>query len=74
MDGDYYECVKISYKTLNVFEEMYNNKKEEIMKIIINNIKEKYNIDINTMELLYNNTSDNNKFLVDPTNNIRQIF
>ena len=48
MDGDYYECVKISYKTLNVFEEMYNNKKEEIMKIIINNIKEKYNIDINT--------------------------
>ena len=63
MDGDYYECVKISYKTLNVFEEMYNNKKEEIMKIIINNIKEKYNIDINTNGTTScNNTStDNNK-------------
>ena len=63
MADNYYECVKISYKTLNVFEGMYNDKKEEIIKIIINNIKEKYNIDINTngtASTCNNVSSDNN--------------
>lgn len=48
MEEIYYETTNISYKTLNIFEELYKDKKNEIMEIIINNIKEKYNIDINT--------------------------
>jgi hypothetical protein len=48
MDGIYYETTNISYKTLNIFEGLYTNKKKEIIEIIINNIKGKYNIDIIT--------------------------
>ncbi len=48
MDDIYYETPNISYKTLNIFEGLYNDKKQEIIETIINNIKEKYNIDINT--------------------------
>ena len=48
MDGIYYETTNISYKTLNIFEGLYKDKKNEIIVSIINNIKEKYNIDINT--------------------------
>ena len=48
MDEIYYETTNISYKTLNIFEGLYKDKKKEIMEIIINNIKEKYNININT--------------------------
>ena len=49
MDCDtYYENTKISYKTLNIFEEIYETTKEEIIIQLQKNIKEKYNIDINT--------------------------
>jgi len=48
MDEIYYETTNISYKTLNIFEGLYTNKKKEIIEIIINNIKGKYNIDIIT--------------------------
>jgi transcriptional regulator len=49
MDCDtYYENTKISYKTLNIFEEIYETAKEEIITQLQKNIKEKYNIDINT--------------------------
>ncbi len=48
MDEIYYETTNISYKTLNIFEGLYKDKKKEIMEIMINNIKEKYNIDIIT--------------------------
>lgn len=48
MDTIYYENVDISYKTINIFETMYLKKKEEIIYEIKKNIKEKYNIDINT--------------------------
>jgi hypothetical protein len=48
MEDIYYETPNISYKTLNIFEGLYINKKQEIIEQIINNIKEKYNIDINT--------------------------
>ena len=49
MDCDtYYENTKISYKTLNIFEEIYETTKEEIITQLQKNIKEKYNIDINT--------------------------
>tara|TARA_Y100000389_G_scaffold188903_1_gene211999 strand:- start:343 stop:546 length:204 start_codon:yes stop_codon:yes gene_type:complete len=64
MEDIYYETPNISYKTLNIFEELYNDKKEEIIKIIINNIKEKYNIDINnngktikSCDVITNNTN-----------------
>jgi hypothetical protein len=48
MDDIYYENIMISYKTINIFEAMYNDKKNEIIKEIRKNIKEKYNIDIIT--------------------------
>jgi hypothetical protein len=48
MDEVYYENIMISYKTINIFEAMYNDKKNEIIKDIQKNIKEKYNIDIIT--------------------------
>jgi len=49
MDCDtYYENTKLSYKTLNIFEEIYETTKEEIIIQLQKNIKEKYNIDINT--------------------------
>ena len=48
MDEIYYENVDISYKTINIFENMYSKKKEEIIYEIKKSIKEKYNIDINT--------------------------
>jgi hypothetical protein len=48
MDEVYYENVMVSYKTINIFEAMYNDKKNEIIKDIQKNIKEKYNIDIIT--------------------------
>ena len=48
MDEVYYENIMISYKTINIFESMYNDKKNEIIKEIRKNIKEKYNIDIIT--------------------------
>ena len=48
MDEVYYENIMISYKTINIFEAMYNDKKNEIIKEIQKNIKEKYNIDIIT--------------------------
>ena len=48
MDEIYYETTNISYKTLNIFEGLYKDKKKEIIETIINNIKEKYNININT--------------------------
>ena len=48
MDEVYYENIMISYKTINIFEAMYNDKKNEIIKEIRKNIKEKYNIDIIT--------------------------
>ena len=44
----YYESIKISYKTLNIFEEIYEKTKKEIIRELQKNIKEKYNIDINT--------------------------
>jgi len=47
MEDIYYENISISYKTINIFEEMYNRKINEIIKEIQKNIKEKYNIDIN---------------------------
>jgi len=48
MDEVYYENIMISYKTINIFEAMYNDKKNEIIEEIRKNIKEKYNIDIIT--------------------------
>ncbi len=44
----YYENTKISYKTLNIFEDIYATTKEEVIIKLRKNIKEKYNIDINT--------------------------
>lgn len=63
MSNIYYECPNISYKTLNIFEMLYNDKKEEITNIIINNIKEKYNINIirNGTTSEDNNVSTHNK-------------
>ena len=48
MEDIYYENIMISYKTINIFDAMYNDKKNEIIKEIRKNIKEKYNIDIIT--------------------------
>ena len=48
MEDIYYENIMIWYKTINIFEAMYNDKKNEIIKEIRKNIKEKYNIDIIT--------------------------
>ena len=48
MDDIYYENTTISYKTVNIFETMFTEKKHEIIKEIQKNIKEKYNIDIIT--------------------------
>jgi len=48
MEEIYYENTTISYKTVNIFETMFTEKKHEIIKEIQKNIKEKYNIDIIT--------------------------
>jgi uncharacterized protein YlxP (DUF503 family) len=48
MEEIYYENTTISYKTVNIFETMFTEKKQEIIKEILKNIKEKYNIDIIT--------------------------
>ena len=48
MEEIYYENTTISYKTVNIFETMFTEKKHEIIKEILKNIKEKYNIDIIT--------------------------
>jgi len=48
MEEIYYENTAISYKTVNIFETMFTEKKHEIIKEILKNIKEKYNIDIIT--------------------------
>ena len=42
----YYEQMVVSKKTLNQFETLYQDKKNEIIKDLKNIIKEKYNIDI----------------------------
>ena len=48
MEGDiYFESVNISYKTVNIFEEMYGTKKKEIINDLKKILKEKYNININ---------------------------
>ena len=48
MVGDiYFESVNISYKTVNIFEEMYETKKKEIINDLKKILKEKYNININ---------------------------
>ena len=48
MEGDiYFESVNISYKTVNIFEEMYETKKKEIINDLKKILKEKYNININ---------------------------
>ena len=40
MENDiYFESIHISYQTINIFEEMYENKKKEIM----NDLKKKHN-------------------------------
>ena len=46
--SEQFDIVNISYKTLNVFEEIYNREINKVIENIKNNIKEKYNIDINT--------------------------
>ena len=66
MDDIYYENIMISYKTINIFEAMYKDKKNEIIKEIRKNIKEKYNIDIITNgsesnETLYFSEDDVNR-------------
>ena len=51
MEGDiYFESVNISYKTVNIFEEMYGTKKKEIINDLKKILKEKYNININESE------------------------
>tara|TARA_Y100000996_G_scaffold369675_1_gene316793 strand:- start:2653 stop:2886 length:234 start_codon:yes stop_codon:yes gene_type:complete len=65
MNDIYYENVDISYKTLNIFEMMYNSKKNEIMESIKVSIKEKYNIDIIT-----NGTKSRNTTTVLCTSNV----
>ena len=53
MENDiYFESIHISYQTINIFEEMYENKKKEIM----NDLKKKHNININGRELSENTT------------------
>jgi hypothetical protein len=42
MEEVYYENIMISYKTVNIFGAMYEGKKNEIIKEIQKNIKEKY--------------------------------
>ena len=42
----YYEQMVVSKKTLNQFETLYQDKKNEIIKDLKKIIKEKYNIDI----------------------------
>ena len=42
----YYEQMVVSNKTLNQFETLYQDKKNEIIKDLKKIIKEKYNIDI----------------------------
>ena len=46
-DDIYFESVNISYKTVNIFEEMYGTKKKEIINDLKKILKEKYNININ---------------------------
>ena len=45
MEKIYFENVDISYKTVNTFNNLYNEIKSEIICILIKNIKEKYSID-----------------------------
>ena len=45
MENDiYFESIHISYQTINIFEEMYENKKKEIM----NDLKKKHNNNSNS--------------------------
>jgi|TARA_B110000967_G_C18840723_1_gene539224 hypothetical protein len=64
MDDIYYESSAISYKTINIFEAMYNCKRDEIVATIRINIKEKYNIDIIT-----NGSESTNTPCLTPSNN-----
>ena len=59
MEEIYYENTTISYKTVNIFETMFTEKKHEIIKEIQKNIKEKYNIDIITNGNESTNTTTN---------------
>ena len=68
--SEQFEIVNISYKTLNIFEEIYKLEIEKAIDVIKNNIKEKYNIDIITNgtttiasndNITSNNSNDFNK-------------
>jgi hypothetical protein len=65
MDDIYYESSAISYKTINIFEAMYNCKKNDIAETIRKNIKEKYNIDSITNGIKSANTTP----CITPSNN-----
>ena len=50
MENDiYFEGVYISYQTISLFEEMYENKKQEIM----NDLKKKHNSNSNNNSNIY---------------------
>ena len=55
MENDiYFESVHVSCKTINNFEQIYNNMKKDIMNDLRKELKEKYNIDINGIKLSEN--------------------
>ena len=55
MENDiYFESVHVSCRTINNFEQIYNNMKEDVMNDLRKKLKEKYNIDINGIKLSEN--------------------
>jgi hypothetical protein len=69
MEKIYFENVDISYKTVNTFNNLYNEIKSEIICILIKNIKEKYSIDnIDGKLQSGESTADNNNVWESNTN------
>lgn len=69
MEKIYFENIDISYKTVNTFNNLYNEIKSEIICIMIKNIKEKYSIDNIDGKLQSDeSTTDNNDVRKSNTN------
>lgn len=69
MEKIYFENVDISYKTVNTFNNLYNEIKSEIICILIKNIKEKYSVDnIDGKHQSDESTTDNNDVRKSNTN------
>ena len=63
MENDiYFESVQVSCKTINNFEQIYNNMKKDVMNDLRKKLKEKYNIDINGIKLSEDTTITTTKY------------